>query len=43
MGTKLKGHDVDGTGEFVIGHTQAEIMRQSELSKPEKPSGSGIQ
>ena len=43
VGTKLKGHDVDGTGEFVIGHTQAEIMRQSELSKPEKPSGSGIQ
>ena len=33
MGTKLKGLDVDGTGEFMIGHTQAEIMGEHELSK----------
>lgn len=42
MGTKLKDHDVDGAGEIMIGHAQAEIIEEYELSKQKKPISSGI-
>ena len=43
MGTTLKDYDVDGAGEIMTDHAQAEIMEEYKFSKQRQPIGSGIE